>query len=93
MSDFGKSVHIELDDVEKMLIAKNKAYGNSALEPCRVFSKASVKEQLLVRIDDKLSRIRNMGFGDNGEDTVKDLIGYLVLLRLAMKGGGDGGGR
>ena len=72
MSDFGKSVHIELDDVEKMLLAKNKAYGNSALEPCRVFSKAGVKEQLLVRIDDKLSRIRNMGFGDNAEDTVKD---------------------
>ena len=29
----------------------------SALKPCRVFSKASAVEQLLVRIDDKLNRI------------------------------------
>jgi hypothetical protein len=64
-----------------MLVAKNKAYGNSALSPIRKFSKASSVEQILVRIDDKLSRLAR---GQSaGEDVEKDLIGYLVLLQIA----------
>ena len=45
------------DDIKELLIHKNRKYGDSALHPCRVFSKASATEQLLVRIDDKLNRI------------------------------------
>lgn len=71
------------DEIKSMLLSKNKAYGNSALDPVRVFSRCSAREQILVRIDDKLSRIQK---GSSlGEDTVKDLIGYLVLLRVAEK--------
>ena len=62
---------------------KNKKYGNSALEPKRIFSNASAKEQILVRIDDKLSRIANQNIDDD-EDAVLDLIGYLVLLKMAQ---------
>ena len=40
------------DDIKELLIHKNRKYGDSALNPCRVFSKASATEQLLVRIDD-----------------------------------------
>lgn len=79
--DFEHKVNEVLTNVANMLIAKNKAYGNSALEPLRCFSKSSAKEAILVRIDDKLSRI--MRGQDIGEDTVMDLIGYLVLLKLA----------
>ena len=39
------------DDIRDLLLEKNRAYGNSALEPIRVFSKASNCEQILVRID------------------------------------------
>lgn len=81
-SDFEKKVRATLDAVVEMLVEKNEAYGNSALEPVRVFSKADAAEQLRVRIDDKLSRlIKGHEFGT--EDTVKDLIGYLVLLLMA----------
>jgi hypothetical protein len=70
-----------------MLIQKNTAYGNSALEPLRMFSKASPREQLLVRLDDKLSRLAR-GSEFPGDDTIVDLAGYLVLLmahdRLAV---------
>jgi len=62
-----------------MLIKKNQSYGNSALEPLRLFSKASPREQLLVRIDDKLSRL-DRGREFPGDDTIVDLAGYLVLL-------------
>jgi len=74
----------ECDAVKAMLVAKNRAYGNSALDPVRVFSRADTAEQIRVRIDDKLSRLqRGTTFGT--EDTTLDLIGYLVLLRVAMK--------
>ena len=73
----------ECEAVSKMLQEKNAAYGNSAIEPIRVFSKASPVEQLLVRADDKLARIRNQ---TTDEDAVADLIGYLILLRIAQRG-------
>jgi hypothetical protein len=68
----------------ELLLRKNRAYGDSALNPMRVFSKANPVEQLLVRIDDKLSRISRTGLGIDGEDTLSDLIGYLVLLKIAL---------
>ena len=73
------------DDIKELLISKNRKYGNSALKPCRVFSKASAVEQLLVRIDDKLNRImQGAGLLANDEDVVNDLIGYLILLKIGM---------
>ena len=42
---------------------------------------AATKEQIRVRIDDKLSRIRNTTVSGD-EDTVLDLIGYLLILRM-----------
>lgn len=71
----------ELEEIRAMLLAKNRAYGDSALNPVRVFSQASSAEQIRVRIDDKISRLVR---GQNaGEDTATDLIGYLILLRMA----------
>ena len=69
-----------------MLVEKNRKYGNSALNPVRIFSKADTKEQLFVRCDDKLSRIKR-GTEDN-EDTIVDLIGYLILIKIADEIGG-----
>lgn len=74
------------DSIKELLLEKNRKYGNSALNPCRVFSKADSVEQLKVRIDDKINRIKNEQ-DDEDEDVVKDLIGYLVLLIIA-KGNG-----
>ena len=66
------------------LCEKNRRYGDSALAPLRVFSKASPEEQLLVRLDDKLSRLRSAQ-ADEDEDVVTDLLGYLVLLLVARR--------
>ena len=73
------------DDIKELLIHKNRKYGNSALEPNRIFSKCSATEQLLVRIDDKLNRImQGAGLLAEDEDVVNDLIGYLILLKIGM---------
>ena len=71
------------DDIRDLLLRKNQAYGNSALEPIRVFSKASSCEQILVRIDDKLNRIKQgANILSEDEDVLQDLIGYLILLKV-----------
>jgi len=73
------------NQIKALLLLKNKAYGNSALEPVRIFSKNDSIDGLLVRIDDKLSRIKNVGVASNAtEDTLMDLIGYLVLLKVQL---------
>jgi hypothetical protein len=73
-----------MSGIEKMLIEKNRAYGDSALDPVRVFSKQDNIEQLYVRIDDKLSRVQR-GHEYPGDDTIFDLVGYLVLLLIAKE--------
>ena len=79
---FAIQVEEVLDSIEKMLIDKNRKYGNSALEPLGVFSQLSAKQGLLIRIDDKLKRIKNGSLEKDDEDVVNDLIGYLVLLKI-----------
>ena len=69
--------------LKELLLEKNRKYGDSALNPVRIFSKASTLEQLKVRMDDKLSRLRNAQ-DDDDEDPVTDLIGYLVLYKVAL---------
>jgi hypothetical protein len=82
---FNEEVVKVLDDIRDLLIAKNAKYGNSALEPLGVFSQLSAKEGLLIRIDDKLKRIKNGSIDRDDEDVVNDLIGYLVLLKIHAK--------
>ena len=82
---FNEEVEKVLDDIRDLLIAKNAKYGNSALEPLGVFSQLSAKEGLLIRIDDKLKRIKNGSIDRDDEDVVNDLIGYLVLLKIHAK--------
>lgn len=70
------------DEIRSMLIAKNESYGDSALDPVRIFSRSDTKEQLAVRIDDKLSRVAR-GHEYVGDNDLDDLIGYLILMKVA----------
>ena len=83
--EFEASVDDVLDTLRTMLLEKNRAYGRSALEPVRIFSRTGPEEAIRVRIDDKLSRLVQ-GQGDT-EDSELDLLGYLVLLRVARRRG------
>lgn len=81
-----KMIEQECDEIKELLLKKNKAYGNSVFEPLRIFAKSSLVEQINVRIDDKISRImRGYDRGNVPEDTEKDLIGYLIIKRVAQK--------
>ena len=73
----------ECEALKELLLQKNAAYGDSAIRPLRIMSKADPEEQIRVRIDDKLSRLARGS--DAGEDTIQDLLGYLILLRVARR--------
>jgi hypothetical protein len=86
----GKEISKTCDDIKLLLLKKNVAYGNSALSPIRIFSKAENNEQLYVRIDDKLNRLKN-NQSYPGDNDVDDLIGYLILLKIANQRGEKNG--
>ena len=82
-------IDVECQNLAEMLKSKNRQYGNSFADPVRIFSKAAPEEGLRIRIDDKLSRIAR---GDAaGEDTILDLVGYLILLRVLHRAEGKNG--
>ena len=81
-TEAGKEIFDACHEIAHMLINKNISYGNSALDPVRVFSKTGPREQLYVRIDDKLNRLMK-GTEYPGDNDIDDLIGYLVLLKIA----------
>jgi hypothetical protein len=84
MTDTQKTIAEVCDEIKEILLEKNRCYGDSAINPVRIFSKDDAISQLNVRIDDKLSRImRGTAFGN--EDTELDLIGYLILKRVAQR--------
>ena len=85
-NDTPKDIERVCDQVKNMLLAKNRSYGDSALNPIRVMSKSNTIEQILVRIDDKLNRV-NQGAGllASDEDVIMDLMGYFVLLKIALE--------
>lgn len=72
-------------EMADFLVAKNRAYGNSAAEPVSIFAKRLDRlAQIDVRIDDKLSR-RQKGSDFPGDDNDKDLTGYLLLRMVVAR--------
>jgi len=86
-----KMIMDECIDIANVLIDKNRKYGDSVLNPVRLFSKASTIEQINVRLDDKMSRIVRGDRNGDHEDPEFDIIGYLVLKRIHKKLHMEGG--
>lgn len=72
-----------LDAMKDLLLYKNRKYGDSALHPNNVFYKGDSTNSILIRLDDKLGRIKNND-GEIRVNDVCDLIGYLTLLLVSM---------
>ena len=84
-SDMKDKIKFECRMISDLLCQKNESYGDSACSPLQIFSKLEADDAICARIDDKLSRIANRGLNGDTEDTLFDLIGYLVLLQIARK--------
>ena len=69
-----------LNSIKKVLIEKNKRYGNAALEPLGVFYKGDAENSIKIRLDDKLSRIKNSK--TLRKNDLYDLLGYCILYLI-----------
>jgi hypothetical protein len=79
----GKKIFHACHEIAQLLIEKNISYGDSALDPVRIFAQSDNIEQIKIRIDDKINRVKNnQGFA--GDNDIDDLIGYLILLKIAI---------
>lgn len=77
-----KQIRAECQRMADFLVAKNRAYGNSASNPVGIFAKrADALLGIDVRIDDKLNRLAK-GSEFPGDDTITDLCGYLILRKI-----------
>ncbi len=70
-----------LSNAHKLLEYKNSKYGNAALAPLEIFTGKTTPLGLGVRLDDKLSRVKNAK--ELRKNDLIDIIGYLTLLCAA----------
>ena len=73
-----------LDAMKDLLKYKNAKYGDSALNPNNIFYKGSATNSILIRLDDKIGRIRNRKSEEVSVNDVADIIGYCTLLLASM---------
>ena len=80
----------ECERIKEVLLDKNDRYGNSSLEPFGLFKSVERESKIEARIEDKLKRIQKFAKEDEKHckdyyDAIDDLIGYLVLYRIALR--------
>ena len=86
MTDTQKQIEDIFNEVKDLVLSKNAQYGDSVLNPVRIFSKAHISEQIRVRMDDKLSRLaRGNDNIESDEDIYMDLMGYCAFAVIAIR--------
>ena len=79
---FNKLKNSVLNNVSEVLIEKNRKYGNAALEPIGLFYKGDSTTSITIRIDDKISRVKNAEVLRKND--MFDLLGYSLLLGISQ---------
>ena len=83
MSSKEKIIEIT-NSMQDLLLYKNEKYGDSALSPNNIFYKGDSTNSILIRLDDKIGRIKNNSNSVPRINDVCDVIGYCVLLLASM---------
>jgi hypothetical protein len=73
-----------MDAMKDLLLYKNQKYGDSAINPKKIFYKGDSTNSILIRLDDKLGRIMSNTENKPRVNDVADLIGYCTLLLISM---------
>lgn len=73
-----------LDGMKNLLLYKNRKYGDSAINPKQIFYKGDATNSILIRLDDKLGRIKSNTEEQPRVNDVADIIGYCTLLLVSM---------
>lgn len=85
MTDYQNKIREQYTRLLDKQLAKNKDYGNSVFNDIEVFGETiSAETSCKARIADKLKRLSSASFqvDESHDDTIDDLIGYLVAYRI-----------
>lgn len=73
-----------LDGMKQLLLYKNQKYGDSAINPKKIFYKGDSTNSILIRLDDKIGRVMSNTDDKPRVNDVADIIGYCTLLLISM---------
>lgn len=74
-----------LSGMTDLLLYKNKKYGDSAINPKKIFYKGDSTNSILIRLDDKIGRVMSNTEEKPRVNDVADIIGYCTLLLVSME--------
>lgn len=72
------------EGMKDLLLYKNAKYGDSAINPKKVFYKGDSTNSILIRLDDKLGRVMSNPEEKPRINDIADIIGYCTLLLISM---------
>lgn len=84
MTDTQQKIKEITDGMQELLLYKNQKYGDSAINPKKIFYKGDSTNSILIRLDDKLGRIISNPEDKPRINDVADIIGYCTLLLISM---------
>lgn len=73
-----------LSGMTDLLLYKNRKYGDSAINPKKIFYKGDSTNSILIRLDDKIGRVMSSTEVKPRVNDVADIIGYCTLLLVSM---------
>ena len=79
-----RRIHEIMGAMKDLLLYKNQKYGDSAINPKKIFYKGDSTNSILIRLDDKLGRVMSNTEEKPRINDVCDIIGYCTLLLISM---------
>ena len=79
-----QKIHEIMGAMKDLLLYKNQKYGDSAINPKKIFYKGDSTNSILIRLDDKLGRVMSNTEEKPRINDVCDIIGYCTLLLISM---------
>ena len=79
-----QKIHEIMGAMKDLLLYKNQKYGDSAINPKKIFYKGDSANSILIRLDDKIGRIMSNTEEKPRVNDVADIIGYCTLLLISM---------
>ena len=79
-----QKIHEIMNAMKDLLLYKNQKYGDSAINPKKIFYKGDSTNSILIRLDDKIGRVMSNTEEKPRVNDVADIIGYCTLLLVSM---------
>lgn len=79
-----QKIHEIMGAMKDLLLYKNQMYGDSAINPEKIFYKGDSTSSILVRLNDKIGRVKANPDEKPRVNDVCDIIGYCTLLLISM---------